>query len=64
MLLHALIPASRANGPGLRAVVFFQGCSVGCPKCWNPSTHQFLGTEVTVDAAVQEVLRAHQEHTL
>ena len=64
MLLHALIPASRANGPGLRAVVFFQGCSVGCPKCWNPSTHQFLGTEVTVDAAVQEVLRARQEHTL
>ena len=26
MLLHALIPASRANGPGMRAVVFFQGC--------------------------------------
>jgi anaerobic ribonucleoside-triphosphate reductase activating protein len=64
MLLHALIPASRANGPGLRAVVFFQGCSIGCPKCWNPSTHQFLGTEVTVDAAVQEVLGAYQEHIL
>jgi len=64
MLLHALIPASRANGPGIRAVVFFQGCSNGCPKCWNPSTHQFFGTEVTVDAAVQEVLRARQEHTL
>jgi anaerobic ribonucleoside-triphosphate reductase activating protein len=64
MLLHALIPASRANGPGIRAVVFFQGCSIGCPKCWNPSTHQFLGTEVTVDAAVQEVLRAYREHTL
>ena len=64
MLLHALIPASRANGPGIRAVVFFQGCSIGCPKCWNPSTHQFFGTEVTVDTAVQEVLRAHQEHTL
>ena len=64
MLLHALIPASRANGPGIRAVVFFQGCSIGCPKCWNPSTHQFLGTEVTVDAVVQKVLRAHQEHTL
>jgi anaerobic ribonucleoside-triphosphate reductase activating protein len=64
MLLHALIPASRANGPGIRAVVFFQGCSIGCPKCWNPSTHQFLGTEVTVDAAVQEVLRTRQEHTL
>jgi anaerobic ribonucleoside-triphosphate reductase activating protein len=64
MLLHALIPASRANGPGIRAVVFFQGCSIGCPKCWNPSTHQFLGTEVTVDVVAQQVLRAHQEHTL
>src|ERR1035437_9635781 len=64
MLLHALIPASRANGPGIRAVLFFQGCSIGCPKCWNPSTHQFLGTEVTVDAVAQQVLRAHQEHTL
>ena len=64
MLLHALIPASRANGPGLRAVVFFQGCSIGCVKCWNPKSHQFHGTEITVDAVVQEVLRAHQEHTL
>jgi len=64
MLLHALIPASRANGPGIRAVVFFQGCSIGCPKCWNPSTHQFLGTEFTVDAVAQEVLRACREHTL
>ncbi len=64
MLLHALIPASRANGPGLRAVVFFQGCSIGCPECWNPSTHQFRGTEVTVDAVVQEVLRAQTQHAL
>src|ERR1019366_8256805 len=58
MLLHALIPASRANGPGLRTVVFFQGCSIGCVKCWNPQSHQFHGTEITVDAVTQEVLRA------
>jgi len=64
MLLHALIPASRANGPGLRAVVFFQGCSLGCPKCWNPKTHPFHGAEVTVDAVVQEVLRARVQHAL
>ncbi len=62
MLLHALIPASRANGPGLRAVVFFQGCKVGCVGCWNPRTHPFHGAEVTVDAVAQEVLRARQEH--
>jgi len=64
MLLHALIPASRANGPGLRAVVFFQGCKVGCVGCWNRRTHPFHGAEVTVDAVVQELVRARQEHTL
>ncbi len=37
--LHALVPASRANGPGLRAVVWLQGCSRGCPGCANPGTH-------------------------
>ena len=64
MLLHALIPASRANGPSLRVVVFFQGCTLGCPGCWNPETHHFHGTEVTVDTVAQEVLRAREEHTL
>ncbi|MGO8786259.1 MAG: 4Fe-4S single cluster domain-containing protein, partial [Terriglobia bacterium] len=64
MLLHALIPASRANGPGIRAVVFFQGCSIGCVGCWNPNSHQFHGAEIADDDVVQKVLRAHQEHTL
>ena len=64
MLLHALIPASRANGPGLRAVVFFQGCKLGCVGCWNPRTHPFHGAEIKVDAVVQEVLRAQAQHVL
>jgi len=64
MLLHALIPASCANGPGLRAVVFFQGCKLGCVGCWNPRTHPFRGAEVTVDGVAHEVLRARQEYTL
>ncbi len=62
MLLHAFIPASRANGPGLRAVVFFQGCTLACRGCFNPETHSFVGTEVTVDAVADKVLRAHKEH--
>ena len=64
MLLHALIPASRANGPGLRTVVFFQRCTLGCVGCWNPRTHPFHGAEVTVDFAAKEVMRARQEHPL
>src|ERR1035437_2007271 len=58
------MPGSRANGPGLRTVVFFQGCSIGCAKCWNPKSHQFHGTDITVDAVTQGVLRTCQEHQM
>ncbi len=37
--IHAIDPRSRANGPGVRFVVWFQGCSLGCPGCFNPETH-------------------------
>ncbi len=58
MLLHALIPASRANGPGLRAVVFFQGCQLGCPGCFNPRTHAFHGTEIAPGRVVEALVEA------
>jgi anaerobic ribonucleoside-triphosphate reductase activating protein len=29
-------------------VVYFQGCSLHSEKSWNPSSHKFLGIEVTV----------------
>jgi anaerobic ribonucleoside-triphosphate reductase activating protein len=37
--LHAVLPRSRANGPGVRFTVWFQGCTLGCPGCFNPDTH-------------------------
>ncbi|WP_428264981.1 4Fe-4S single cluster domain-containing protein [Haliangium sp.] len=37
--VHAIERRSRANGPGARYVVWFQGCSLGCPGCFNPGTH-------------------------
>ena len=30
---------SRANGPGERAVIWVQGCTIGCPGCYNAFTH-------------------------
>ena len=55
MLLHAFVPWSRANGPGMRAVIYFQGCSIGCEKCWNPGSHKFLGEGVSVLSVVRRV---------
>jgi anaerobic ribonucleoside-triphosphate reductase activating protein len=62
MLLHAFIPASRANGPGLRSVVFFQGCTLGCHGCFNPESHPFTGAEVTIPTVAERVVQAHKVH--
>jgi len=31
---------SKVNGPGIRSVVWVQGCSRNCPGCINPQTHE------------------------
>ena len=41
--VHAVEPRSRANGPGARFVVWLQGCTLGCPGCFNPGTHDAAG---------------------
>lgn len=41
--LHALAPLSLANGPGRRAVIWFQGCDLGCDGCCNPETRSVTG---------------------
>ncbi|MGW7354749.1 4Fe-4S cluster-binding domain-containing protein [Streptomyces sp. NPDC054784] len=37
--LHAILSRSAANGPGLRCVIWSQGCALACPGCFNPGTH-------------------------
>lgn len=38
---------SIVDGPGLRYVVFVQGCPHRCEGCHNPETHDFEGGRVT-----------------
>jgi len=52
--VHAIEPRSRANGPGARFVVWLQGCTLGCPGCFNPATHDTDGGR---DVAVAELAR-------
>ena len=64
MLIHGFIAHSRVNGPGVRAVVYFQGCNLGCDGCWNPATHAFVGPPRGVQDVVEQVAAAHQAHFL
>ena len=52
--VHAYLPDSRANGPGRRAVVWVQGCTLGCPGCFNPGTHPATGGELLDPADLAE----------
>lgn len=52
MLLHGKMESSPVNGPGNRAVIWFQGCTLNCPGCWNPATHRFDGS---TDVPMSEV---------
>jgi anaerobic ribonucleoside-triphosphate reductase activating protein len=58
--LHAVEFASRANGPGLRAAVWFQGCTLGCPGCFNPDTHDVQSGYLTDTALLAEELLARR----
>jgi len=60
MLIHGFVAHSRVNGPGMRAVVYFQGCNLGCDGCWNPATHTFTGLSHEARDVAEQVAAAHQ----
>ena len=41
--INGVIGESVVDGPGIRTVVFVQGCPLRCPGCHNPQTHSFDG---------------------
>lgn len=49
---------SRVNGPGLRAVVWVQGCTIGCAGCFNPQTHPHAARQLLESAALARELCA------
>ena len=64
MLVHAIMPASRVNGPGLRSVVFVQGCNLDCPGCWNIPSHAFHGPDLAIEAVLADLVNCHHQYSL
>lgn len=54
--ISGIIEESIVDGPGIRFVVFTQGCSHNCKGCHNPQTHDYGGGTVeTISSIIDKV---------
>ncbi|MGC2873028.1 anaerobic ribonucleoside-triphosphate reductase activating protein [Ihubacter sp. rT4E-8] len=59
--LAGIVRESIVDGPGIRFVVFCQGCPHLCPGCHNAVTHDFNGG---YDCSIDKILEAIDENPL
>ena len=56
--LAGITRESVVDGPGIRVVVYAQGCPHGCPGCHNPDTHDPSGGELFDVEQVAQIIRS------
>jgi len=55
--VHSLESFGSVDGPGVRFVVFLQGCALRCKYCHNPETWAEGGEAWTAESLFQRVYR-------
>ena len=56
--IHSIESAGLVDGPGIRTVVFFQGCLLRCSYCHNPDTWaESQGMEIDAETLLKKIKR-------
>ncbi len=56
-VVHSFQSLGAVDGPGLRCVVFLQGCTLRCAYCHNPDTWSTAGREYSVEEVFEKAVR-------
>lgn len=55
--IHSVESMGLVDGPGIRVVVFMQGCALRCLYCHNPDTWTLDGNKDALDFAPEELVK-------